>query len=50
MITADGADPQVLERVRYEAYGRHTHRWPGDFNDDGQVNAIDRTNGARAAL
>jgi RHS repeat-associated protein len=41
LITAGGADPQVVERVRYEAYGRGTHRWTGDFNDDGLVNSSD---------
>jgi hypothetical protein len=35
-------DPQVVERVRYEAYGRGTHRWFGDLNDDGEVNATDQ--------
>jgi hypothetical protein len=29
-----GADPRVMDRVRYEIYGRATHRFPGDFSGD----------------
>jgi RHS repeat-associated protein len=41
MITANGVDPQLVERVRYGAYGETSHRWPGDFNDDGVVDGDD---------
>jgi RHS repeat-associated protein len=34
-------DPLVVERVRYDAYGRGEHRWPGDLNDDGVVDSDD---------
>lgn len=36
-----GADPEVVERVRYDAYGKATHRWGCDITDDGQVNSSD---------
>jgi RHS repeat-associated protein len=36
-----GADPRVMERVRYEAYGRATHRFPGDFSGDRFVDSAD---------
>lgn len=36
-----GADPEVVERVRYDAYGKGTHRWGCDITDDGQVNSSD---------
>jgi RHS repeat-associated protein len=36
-----GWNPTLYERVRYDAYGVGTHRWPGDFNDDGNVDSAD---------
>jgi RHS repeat-associated protein len=41
-MTGIGLYPRVLERVRYQAYGKATHRWPGDFNEDGFVNSTDQ--------
>jgi hypothetical protein len=40
-IIGTGADPRVMERVRYEAYGRGTHRFPGDFSGDRFVDSAD---------
>ncbi|MEX2220122.1 MAG: RHS repeat-associated core domain-containing protein [Phycisphaerales bacterium] len=36
-----GLTPPVLERIRYDAYGKATHRWNGDFNDDGFLDEND---------
>jgi RHS repeat-associated protein len=41
-MVGTGLSPRVFERIRYDAYGQATHRWPGDFNDDGYVNSTDQ--------
>jgi len=41
-MIGNGNDPLLYERVRYEAYGRAAHRWPGDFDDNGSVNSTDQ--------
>ena len=33
----------LVERNAYDAYGNARHRWAGDFNNDGLVNAADQT-------
>jgi hypothetical protein len=40
-LIGTGADPRVMERVRYEAYGRATHHFPGDFSGDRFVDSAD---------
>src|ERR1043165_7152192 len=38
-----GSDPELKERVRYDPYGKATHRWGADVTDDDQVNGDDKT-------
>jgi RHS repeat-associated protein len=45
-MTGLGLEPRVLERVNYEAYGKGTHRWPADFDDDGDVDTGTNSDGA----
>jgi len=42
-MTGIGADPEIKERIRYDAYGTATHRFGYDVNDDGPVNSLDST-------
>ena len=42
-MTGLGADPEIKERTRYDAYGIGTHRFGYDVNDDGPVNSGDST-------
>lgn len=41
MIGLGGTYPPLMERVSYDPYGRATHRWAGDVNNDGAVDSTD---------
>jgi RHS repeat-associated protein len=41
MVGMGGKYAPVYERVSYDPYGKATHRWAGDVNNDGAVNSTD---------
>ncbi len=42
-MVGSGSTPALFERIGYRAYGEATHRFPGDFDDDGDCDSTDQS-------